>query len=26
VHYEATEGDNAPSSHPYTSNLGPRAH
>jgi hypothetical protein len=26
VHYEATEGDNAPSSHPYTSNLGPRPH
>ena len=26
VHYEATDGDNAPSSHPYTANLGPRAH
>jgi hypothetical protein len=25
-HYQATEGDNAPGLHPYTSNLGPRAH
>jgi len=24
VHYEATDGDNAPSRHPYTSNLGPK--
>jgi hypothetical protein len=23
-HYEATDGDNAPSRHPYTSNLGPK--
>ena len=26
VHYEATDADNAPSRHPYTSNIGPRAH
>ena len=24
VHYEATDGDNTPSRHPYTSNLGPK--
>jgi hypothetical protein len=24
VHYEATDGDNAPSRHPYTANLGPK--
>ena len=24
VHYEATDGDNAPSRHPYTSNFGPK--
>jgi len=24
VHYDATDGDNAPSRHPYTSNLGPK--
>jgi hypothetical protein len=24
VHYESTDGDKAPSSHPYTANLGPR--
>ncbi len=24
AHYQATEGDNAPSRHPYTSNLGPK--
>jgi hypothetical protein len=26
VHYEATDADKDPSRHPYTSNLGPRAH
>jgi hypothetical protein len=25
-HYEATDADKDPSRHPYTSNLGPRAH